>query len=253
MPRQMIAIHRNNPTISRICHSRGRSRYSHCWENNPPVGDHPVDGQRLADQRAEHHHRDRAEQHVRQQALTARLAAGDERHQEDAAGQKRRRSPEQRQLHVPGPGQVVRQHPGQIQAEERRQVGPVVLGGRAQQRLRQEQHRHDREEPDGGPLGRRQAHLAGLAERQRGRLGAVPADLLAPPAVDGEHDPDAAEQRDQRQRRPHDHRRGRTVVDPRLGRPVVGVAVVVAGAFGRGLPTPSTRRTPSGRGFAPCR
>ena len=38
MPRQMIAIHTNMPTISRICHSRGRSRYSHCWENSPPWG-----------------------------------------------------------------------------------------------------------------------------------------------------------------------------------------------------------------------
>ena len=137
---------------------------------------------------------------------------------------------------MPRAGQVVRQHPRQIQAEERRQVGPVVLGRRAQQRLGQEQHRHDREEPDRGALGRCQADLAGLPERQRGCLGAVPAHLLAPPPVDRKHHSDAAQQCDERERRPHDHRSRRTVFHPRLGRPVVGVAVPVAGTFGRRCP-----------------
>jgi hypothetical protein len=33
MPRKTITIHSVMPTVSRICHRRGRSRYSHCWPN----------------------------------------------------------------------------------------------------------------------------------------------------------------------------------------------------------------------------
>ena len=34
MPRKTITIHSVMPMISRICHTRGRSRYSHCWPNS---------------------------------------------------------------------------------------------------------------------------------------------------------------------------------------------------------------------------
>lgn len=150
--------------------------------------------------------------------------------------QKRGRRPKQRQLHVPGAGEVEGQQLGQIQPVERRQVGAVVLDGATHQGLRQEQHRDDREDPDRGALRGGQSHLAGLAERQRGCLRAVPPDLLAPPPVHGEHDAGPAQQRDQRQHRPHHDRCGGPIVDPRLGRPVVGVAVTVTRALGGGRP-----------------
>lgn len=179
-----------------------------------------------------------------------RFAVGDEWHQENA-GEECRGGPEQRQLQVPGAGQLVGQHPGQIQVEKRRQIRAVVFGRRAQQRLGQEQHRHDLEETDAGPLRWCQADLAGPAKRQVRRLGAVPADLLTPSPVDGEHDPDAAQQRDKRQRRPHDHSGGRSVVYARLGRPVIGVAVLVPRGVRRQPHTPSARKTLSDHGFTP--
>ena len=58
----------------------------------------------------------------------ARFAAGDERHQEDPGRQERRRDPEQRELDVPRPREVVGEQPGQIQAEEFRQIGAVMFG-----------------------------------------------------------------------------------------------------------------------------
>ena len=59
--------------------------------------------------------------------LAARLTSGDERREEDAAGEEGRGRPEQGQLQVPGAGEVVGQERGQIEAEETGQVGPVVL------------------------------------------------------------------------------------------------------------------------------
>ena len=55
-----------------------------------------------------------------------------------------------------------------------------------EERLAQEQHRHDEEEPGGGALGRGHLDLAGLFEGQRRRLRAVPAEALAPASVDRE-------------------------------------------------------------------
>jgi hypothetical protein len=43
-----------------------------------------------------------AEQAVGEPVLPARLPPGDDRGEEDAGGQERRRRPEDRQLHVPG-------------------------------------------------------------------------------------------------------------------------------------------------------
>ena len=125
---------------------------------------------------------------------------------------------------------------GEVEAEEAQDVGPVVLGRGAQQRLDQKQRRDREEEPGRRALGRGQGHLAGLAERDCRGLRAVPADLGAPAAVDREQDAGAAEQHDERQDAPHHHVCRRAVVHPRLGRPVVGVGVGVAGPFGRRRP-----------------
>ncbi len=207
------------------------------------LGDDPEDRQCLADQRPHHHDGDRTEQAVGQPVLPLRFAPGDERRQEDPRGQERRRRPQQRQLHMPGPGQVVGQQAGQIQAEERAQVGAVVLGQRAEQGLHQEQQGDDREEPHRGALRGGQPHLAGLLVGDGGRVGGVPADLLAPAPVDGEQDPGAAQQRDQRQRRPDNEIGGGPVVHPRFGRPVVGVGVVESRPFGGRRPrTPGEER-----------
>ena len=130
--------------------------------------------------------------------LATRLATGDEWRQEDAAGEEGRRSPEQGQLQVPGASQVVGQDRGQIEAEEVDQVGAVVLDGA---------HRAA-SGPGTAPTRSRRtrcvarcARVSGTSPGWRkdsvGRLGAVPADFLAPAAVYREHDADAAEQRDE--------------------------------------------------------
>ena len=163
-----------------------------------------------------------------------RLAAGDHRRQEDAGGHERGGDEEDRQLHVPGADQVVGEDLGDVDAEEAAELGAVVLGHAADQGLEQEQRRHHEEEPGGGPLGRGERHVAGGAEAERRLLAALPAEPPAPEG--GEQDPDAAEQRDQRDHRPDDHVGARRVADLLLGRPVVRVGVVVAGAPGRGRP-----------------
>ena len=123
----------------------------------------------------------------------------------------------------------------EIEPEEAVDLGAVVLGGGADERLDQEQRGHHEEEPRACPLSRRQRHVPGRAERQARLLATVPAQ--EPPAPeDAEQDPDAAQQRDQREDAPDDHVGGGPVVDSWLGRPVVGVGVVVARAIGRAGP-----------------
>ena len=174
------------------------------------------------------------------------LAPGDHRREEDAGRDERRRDPEQRELDVPGAHQVVGEDAREVEAEEAADVGPVVLARRPDERLDQEQRRHHEEEPGAGALRRREGDIAGRAERQRRLLAPVPAEE-APAAEDAEQDPDPAEQRDQREDAPDDHVGGRLVVDARLGRPVVGVGVVVARPLGRGRP----RRPAEERGQLP--
>ena len=186
-----------------------------------------------ADQRPEDHHRQRAEQREGKLALVPRLAAGDHRRQEDPGRDERGGHPEQRELDMPGPHQVVREQLGQVEAEEAVDLRAVVLAGGADEGLDQEQRRHHEEEPRRRPLRRRQRHVPRRAEAERRLLAAVPAEV-APPATEGaEEQADAAQQRDQRQHRPDDDVGGRLVVDARLGRPVVRVGVVVPGSIRR--------------------
>ena len=161
--------------------------------------EHAVDPEERPDQRAEDDDRERAEQRERELALVARLAAGDHRRQEDPGGDERRRDPEQRELHVPGAHQVVREDLREVEAEEARQLRPVVLGGGADERLDHEQRGHHEEEPRARALRRRQGHVAGCAERQRGLLAPVPAEPPAP----------APERREQQRRSPRAARSAR--------------------------------------------
>jgi hypothetical protein len=95
---------------------------------------------------------------------------------------------------VPGAHQVVREDAGEVDAEEVGEVGAVMLGGGAGDRLDQEQRRHHEEEPGGRALARGQCDVAGRAEAERRLLAPVPAEG-APAPVRGEQQPDAAEQR----------------------------------------------------------
>ena len=132
---------------------------------------------------------------------------------------------------MPGAGQGEGQKSAQVESEEGQNVGPVVLGEGSQQCLDEEEGGDGEDVPSHHPLRLGQPDVLGLTEGQgRGLLG-VPADLLTPAAVDGEHDPGSTDEDDQRQDRPdHEVTSGR-VADQGLGGPVVRIRVVVAGAL----------------------
>ena len=112
-----IMHHSTSPTTSRTCHSRPRSRYSQPWA--PTIGRTPgqpalVAG-RFSRQAADDDHDQSRQQQERQEPLPARLAAGDDRGQKDSRGQVRGHDEKQRQLQMPGAGQVI----GQVSARDR--------------------------------------------------------------------------------------------------------------------------------------
>ena len=142
-------------------------------------------------------HRGGDEQGPHQHVLLLRLAPGDERGQEQAGREQPDGGPEQGELDVPGAGQGEGQEPAQVEAEEGQHVGPVVLGQGPQERLDEEEGGDGEDVPGHHPLRLGQSDLLRLPEGQgRGLLG-VPADLLAPAAVDGEHDPGSTDEDDQ--------------------------------------------------------
>jgi hypothetical protein len=193
-----------------------------------------VNSGQLSEHAAEHDDDERTEEGEGELALTARLATGDHRSEEDPGRHERGCDEEDRELHVPGSDEVEGERLGYVDPEEAPQVGPVVLGGGADGGLKQEQPRHHEEEPSRRPLARRERHVARKPECERRLLTALPAQ--PPPAEDAEQDPDPAKQGDQGDHGPHDHVRARLVANPRLRGPVVRVGVVVAGPAGRGGP-----------------
>ena len=183
----------------------------------------------LAPQAAEDDHRQRAEQHGREQPLAARLAPGDQGGKEDAGGQVGRRDDEDRQLKVPGPGQVVRQPLWQVDAKKAARLDHVVHGRAANEVLEQEQRRDDQEEPGGHALSRRQGHGGRRHEPHLALLGLVPADDLRIAAVQTQDEATPPQECDQREGAPHDRVARERVADQLLGGPVVRVRVRLAG------------------------
>ena len=190
----------------------------------------------LAAQAAEDDHRQRAEQHGRQQSLAARLAPGDQRRQEDAGGEVRRRHEEDRHLEVPGSGQVVRQQLGQVDPEEAAGLDHVMHGRAPDQVLEQEERGHDQEEPGGHALGGRQGHGGRRHEPHLPLLGLVPADEPRMSAVHAQDQAAAPQERHQRQGAPHDRVARERIADQLLGGPVVRVRVGLAGPAGHARP-----------------
>ena len=77
-----------------------------------------VDAAEFAAQAAHDHDRERPEQPVGEPALALGLAAGDHRREEDPGGEERGRDQEDRELQVPGAGEVEGQDLRQVDAEE---------------------------------------------------------------------------------------------------------------------------------------
>src|SRR5918995_134546 len=196
-------------------------------EPGPRVAHAAEDAEPLPDEAPEHDDRQSPEQREGEPALPSRLSSGDHGHEEDAGGEERGRHPEDGELHVPGAHEVVRQPLRQIEAEEARQIRPVVLRGRPHERLHEEQRCHDEEEPGASPLRGRQRHVPRRPERERRLFAPVPAEEVPPPEG-GEEQPDAAEKRDQGEYAPHHDVGRRLVLHETLWRPVGGVGVVEA-------------------------
>ena len=152
----------------------------------------------LARQAPEDHDGQRPEEGHRQQPLPARLAAGNQRGEEDAGRKVGRRDEEDGGLEVPGAGQVVREPPRQVDSEETAGFDHVVDGRTADQVLEEEEDGDHEEEPRCHPLGGGQGHLPG-AQTQLPLLGLVPADRPRVAAVEPEHDADAPKQGHERQ------------------------------------------------------
>ena len=127
--RQSMNTHTKSPIESSTCQTRARSRYSKPWSrtswrrrrragrarrgrSRSACRTPPPPARRATGRRA---------------CPAARLAPRDHRGEEDAGGHERCRDPEDRQLHVPGAHQVEGQQLGQVDPEEARQLGPVVL------------------------------------------------------------------------------------------------------------------------------
>lgn len=158
--------------------------------------------------------------------LALRLTLRDERRQEDAGRQEARGRPEERELQVPGARQVERQQRGQVEPEEALQVGSIMLGRRPEERL-DEQQGDDEDEPRDRPLAGRQAHSSPGCRNEIAwalLLECQPI-LSTQAAVDGEHDAGPADEHDEGEHRPDDEIGRRSVVDERLGWPVVRVGV----------------------------
>ena len=207
----------------------------------PAVLNPAEDARVFAAHAAKHDHRQRAQQQIGKHALAARFAAGDHRHEKNARRQIRRGDPENRQLQMPGAGDVERQHARQIEAEKVGKFRAIMFPRAAQKRLHQKQQRHDEEEPGARPLRRREHHLIRRTERNALLLAAVPAEKI-PPAKGGQQQADAAEQRDQGKHAPkHGVRRG-VIADERFGRPVVRVGIIFVRAQGRPRPGRPTEK-----------
>ena len=108
-----------------------------------------------------------------------------------------------------------------------------MLDGGTEHRLDEEEQADDEEELGGRFWAGVITTSPGGRKASVGASAAVPADLLAPATEEREQRAEPGQQGDQRQRRPDQDVGGRRVVDPRLGRPVVGVGVVVSRTFGR--------------------
>src|SRR5262249_44858401 len=95
-------------------------------EPEPEAAERVVDAEVLAEQAAENHDRERAEEHQGAQALTAWLVAADQRREEQATRDPGGGDPEDRQLQVPRAQEVVREPSRQVETVEPARLDAVV-------------------------------------------------------------------------------------------------------------------------------
>ena len=135
--------------------------------------------------------------------MTARLASGDHRHEENAGGEIRCGDPENRQLQMPGAGDVERQNSRQIKAKKIGDFRTIMFRRPTHQCLQEKQQRHDEEKSRACALCRREHHFIRRTKRNALLLATVPAEKI-PASERGEQKSDAAEQGGERQHTPND-------------------------------------------------
>src|SRR5579875_3405465 len=129
---------------------------------------------RFSCQAADHDHDKGGQKQEGEQSLTARLAAGYQRSQEDARRQVRSGDEKQGQLEVPGAREIIRQQLGQVESEETACLGMIMSRCSSQERLYEEQRGDHGEIPGRGPLRRRQDHFARWMKTEPTLLGPMP-------------------------------------------------------------------------------
>ena len=170
------------------------------------------------------------EQREHPRPLPARLGAADDRREEETARHPGGGDPEDGELEVEGPQQVVGEEPREVETVEGSRLDAIVGESAPGQGLEQEQERDDAEVERGRPLARgqgpaRESAVVRLPARRR----AVPAEVVEP--ADGEQDgAQPGEQGHEAQRAPQVRGRARPIADRRLVGPVVRVGVVLPGA-----------------------
>ncbi len=235
-----MTTHSTIPAVSRICHSRPRSRYSHpcapTQNQGPLLCDEVLEAGGLPGEAPQDDHHQCPEQQQGEFVLPLRLVAGDHGSDEDSHGQEAGRDEEEGELHMPHAREVVGKPVGDGNAVEPPRLGMVVGVHPAQETLAEEEPSHDQEVPGDGPLRRGQAQLLRRPEPAGpGALLVVPAELLE--AAEGEEDEARPAQKgDQAEDAPKKGRAGGAVSGQALRRPVVGVGVTRPGAQGRAGP-----------------
>ncbi len=206
----------------------------------PQAAQVAVDARELPEEAAEDHDGQGAEEQEHAGLLALGLDPAHERRQEETPAHPGRGDPEDRQLEVPGPREVVRQDACEVEAVEAPGFDAVVRQGAAQGRLAQEQQRHHREEEAHGLLAGREG--PGV---EPPLFRVPPARLAAPAQVvelpeDEEDEAQAAQQRDEAHGAPQVGGGRGGVAHQGLVGPAVGVGV--------GLPRARRHRGPGGPG-----
>src|SRR5262249_46828773 len=123
-------------------------------EPEPELSELVVDPEELTGEAAEDDHRQRSEKGEHSGLLSSRLAPSDQRSEEQSSRDPGRRDPEDRELEMPGPQEVVGKPGREIEAVEGSGLDPIMGERAPREGLQQEEQRDHSEVQAGGLLAR---------------------------------------------------------------------------------------------------
>ena len=118
----------------------------------PQMRQPPVDPDELTDQAAEDHNRQRNKQGIGKPVLTSWLSTCDHRGEKDSSCQKASGHPKNSELKMPSSGDVERDHPCKVNAEEVGYVGAIMLARSTEESLKEKKHSHYQKKPSASTL-----------------------------------------------------------------------------------------------------